>query len=100
MKIASVADVKAHFSSYLRASEEGLVVVTRNSKPVAVLLAVTDEEELERLMMAYSPRLRAILDVARGRIESGAGIPSERFWEDVQNESRGKKRARQVPKSK
>ena len=55
MKIASVADVKAHFSAYLRASEHGPVVVTRNGKPAAVLLAVSDEEELERLMMASSP---------------------------------------------
>ena len=30
MKIASVAEVKAHFSAYLRASEQGPVVVTRN----------------------------------------------------------------------
>ncbi len=94
MKIASVADVKAHFSAYLRASEEGLVVVTRNSKPVAVLLAVTDEEELERLVMAHSPRLRAIVNAAQGRIRSGAGIPSERFWDEVKDESRAKKRAR------
>jgi prevent-host-death family protein len=94
MKIASVADVKAHFSSYLRASEEGLVVVTRNSKPVAVLLAVTDEEELERLMMAYSPRLRAIVDAAQKRIRSGAGIPSEQFWEKVRGSKESKKQER------
>jgi prevent-host-death family protein len=91
MKIASVAEVKAHFSSYLRASEEGLVVVTRNGKPVAALLAVTDEDELERLMMAYSPRLRAILDAAQKRIKSGAGIPAEKFWAEVQGKSKGKK---------
>ena len=35
MKIASVAEVKARLSAYLRASEEGPVVVTRNGKPVA-----------------------------------------------------------------
>ncbi len=34
MKIASVADVKAKLSAYLRGSQEGPVVVTRNGKPV------------------------------------------------------------------
>jgi prevent-host-death family protein len=38
MKIASVADLKAHFSAYLKETEGGPVVVTRNGKAVAVLL--------------------------------------------------------------
>ena len=46
MKIASVADVKAHFSEYLRESEEGAVVVTRNGHPVAVILGTQDEDEI------------------------------------------------------
>ena len=48
MKIASVADVKAHLSAYLKASAQGPVVVTRNGKAVAVLVAVGDDEDLER----------------------------------------------------
>jgi len=55
MKIASVADVKARLSAYLQACEEGPVIITRNGKPAAVLLAVQDEDELERLVLAYSP---------------------------------------------
>jgi prevent-host-death family protein len=92
MKIASVADVKAHFSAYLRASEEGPVIITRNGKPAAVLSAVTGEEELERLMMAHSPRLQAILEAARQRIQAGGGIPNEEFWEDVEGAKETKKR--------
>jgi prevent-host-death family protein len=93
MKIASVADVKAHFSAYLRASEQGPVVVTRNGKPAAVLLAVSDEDELERLLMAHSPRLQAILAAARRRIEAGAGIRDDEFWNDVEGVKKTKKRA-------
>jgi prevent-host-death family protein len=94
MKIASVADVKAHFSAYLRASKNGPVVVTRNGKPAAVLLAVSDDDELERLLMAHSPRLQEILAAARGRIETGAGIPEDEFWKDVEGVTETKKRAR------
>ncbi len=92
MKIASVADVKAHFSAYLRASEQGPVVVTRNGKPAAVLVAVGDDEDLERLMMAHSPRLREILDAARERISSGGGISEAEFWKDVDEVHEPKKR--------
>ena len=40
MKTASVADVKARLSSYLKASAISPVVVTRNGKAVAVLLGI------------------------------------------------------------
>lgn len=92
MKIASLADVKTHFSSYVKATEEGPVVVTRNGKPVAVLLAVTDEDDLERLMMAHSPRLQALLNAARRRIQAGQGIPNDQFWAEVEAEKAAKPR--------
>lgn len=87
MRIASVADVKARFSAYLRTSREGPVVVTRNGRPVAVLLAVEDEDEIERLMLAYSPKFQSILQVARQQIQEGKGIPHERFWQEVEQDS-------------
>jgi prevent-host-death family protein len=93
MKIASVADVKAHFSAYLKETERGPIVVTRNGKAVAVLVAVTDEEELERLLMAHSPRLQAILGAARKRMQAGEGIPEEEFWKEVEGEKEIKRRS-------
>lgn len=52
MKIASVADVKAHFSAYLKESEAGPVVITCNGRPAAILLNVIEEDEIEG---CYSP---------------------------------------------
>jgi prevent-host-death family protein len=92
MKSASAADVKAHFSTYLKASAEGPIVVTRKGKPVAILSAVTDEEELERLLMAHSPQLQAILEAARQRLQTGVGIANEDFWEEVERDKETKKR--------
>src|SRR5947209_13865654 len=94
MKIASVADIKARLSAYLKESEQGPVIVTRNGKAVAVLLAVTDDEELERLVLANSPRFQALLEAARQRLEAGRGIPHEEFWRDVTGEERKAKRGR------
>jgi prevent-host-death family protein len=88
MKIASVADVKARLSAYLKESQEGPVIVTRNGKAVAVLLAVTDEDELERLVLAHSPKFQALLDKSGRRIEETGGIPHNVFWREVAAESK------------
>src|SRR6266481_2722753 len=88
MKIASVADVKARLSAYLRQSQEGPVIITRNGKAAAVLLAVTDEDELERLVLAHSPKFQALLDKSRRQIEKTGGIPHDVFWRQVEAENR------------
>ncbi len=94
MKTASLSEVQASLAAYVKASEEGPVVVTRNGKPVAVLRAVNGEEDLERLLMANSPRLQAILQRARRRIRAGKGIPAEQFWAEVEAEAAQKKGSR------
>src|SRR3972149_8328858 len=76
VKIAPVAEVKAKFSAYLKASEKGPIVVTRNGKAVALLLSVSDEDDVERVVLANSPRFQAILEVARQQIRGGEGIPA------------------------
>ena len=88
MKIASVADVKAKLSAYLKESEQGPVVVTRNGKAVAVLFAVTDDDELERLVLAHSPKFQALLDKSRQQIDETGGIPHDQFWREVNAETR------------
>ncbi len=104
MKIASVAEVKARLSAYLKATATGPVVVTRNGKAVAVLLGVSDDDELERLLLAHSPKLRAILDAADRRIDEGGGIGHDEFWDQVESANRpreengsGKKRRTKRP---
>lgn len=92
MKITSVADMKSQFSSYIKETEEGPVVVTRNGKPVAVLLGVTDEEELERLVLAYSPKFTSILEAGRKRIRAGKGIPHDEFWRGIDRAGPKKKK--------
>ena len=89
MKIASVANIKARLSAYLKESREGPVVVTRNGKAVAVLLAVTDDDELERLVLANSPKFQALLDKSRRQIEETGGIPHDVFWREVAAETSG-----------
>src|ERR1700682_3792726 len=97
MKIASVAEIKSQFSAFLKASEAGPVVVTRNGKPVAVIVGVQDEDEIERLLLAYSPRLQAILETSRKQIREGDVLSHEEFWAEAgasrNAESPGKRKA-------
>ena len=81
MKIASVANVKARLSAYIRESQSGPIIITRNGKAVAALLHISDDDEIERILMAHSPRLRALLQQAEAQIESGKGLSHEEVWE-------------------
>ena len=84
MKIAPLADVKARLSAYVDHVEtEGPVVITRNGKPVAVLLAPRDAEDLEQLVLVHSPRFQALLDESRANIEAGKGLAGNAFWKAV-----------------
>jgi len=87
MRIAPIAEIKAHLSAYVKESEKGAVIVTKNGKPVAVLLGVTDEEEIERLVMAYSPKLQAVLARGRQQIQETGGIAHEDFWHEMESEA-------------
>ena len=87
MKIASVADVKANLSAYIKASNEELVVITKNGKPVAVLLPMEDDAELERLTLAYSRRFQTLIQQARDQIQQGEGIAHDAFWQMVDSEA-------------
>jgi prevent-host-death family protein len=87
MKIAPIADIKAHLSTYLKESEKGPIVVTKNGKPIAVLLGIRDEDEIERLVLAYSPKFKSILAKGRQQIQETGGITHEDFWRELETES-------------
>ena len=88
MKIAPVADVKARLSADLEMGAKRPVVVTKNGRPTAVLIAVSDEEELDRLVIGHTPRFRAILEAVERRIWKGRGISRDDFWMTMGKEPR------------
>ena len=92
MKIAPLAEVKAQLSNYVeQAQNEGSIVITRNGKAVAVLIAPTDDEDLENLLLSRSPRLQAILNQSRQSIKSGKGLTSDEFWSAIEEPEQGSK---------
>jgi prevent-host-death family protein len=92
MKIAALADVKAHLSAYVDECEnEGPVIITRNGKAAAVLLAPKDDDDLERLMLAHSRRFRSLLNKSRRSIKAGKGVSHSEFWKTVAHGRRTKR---------
>jgi prevent-host-death family protein len=100
MKIASLASVKAHLSAFIdELPTDGPVVITRNGKTAAVLLAPEDDDDLERLLLAGSPQFQAVMTKSRQSIKEGNEIPRDEFWERVEKRGRVEpKRAPRCPK--
>jgi PHD/YefM family antitoxin component YafN of YafNO toxin-antitoxin module len=63
-------------------------VITRNGTPVAVLIAPEDDEHLESLLLARSPRFRALLEKSEKSIREGKGLSHEQFWKAVEERHR------------
>ena len=89
MKIAPLADVKARLSAYLdQCASEGPVVITRNGKAVAILLAPYDDDDLERILLGRSARFQAMLQRSRKSIQEGKGLSEAAFWKAVRERSK------------
>ncbi len=87
MATVTIAKVQAHLQSYIKhAEKEGPIVITRNGKAVAVIIAPLDDD-LESLLLARSPRFQALLERSRKDLRAGKGLSSEQFWRTVNERS-------------
>lgn len=74
MKIAPLAEVKDRFSAYIDESRESPVIVTRNGRPVAMIVAIQDEDDLDAMLLVHNTRFVQLLEEARQRVHVGGGI--------------------------
>ena len=87
MRSAPFADVQSRLSAYLdEARTTGPIVITRYGKAVAVLVAPVDADDLERMLLARSPRFQALLNKSRQSIKAGKGLSRDEFWKTVKQQ--------------
>ena len=84
MNIAPVAEVKARFSAFIKKAQQGPIVVTKNGKPVVVILNIENEEDLERVLLANSTKFQSFLDAAEKRIKTAGGLSHEEIWNEAE----------------
>ena len=70
MKIVSLAQARSKFSEYVNISQNELVVVTKNGQPAAVIMAISNQDDLESLALVANPRFRKLLENAAERVAS------------------------------
>ena len=80
LKLAPITDVKARLSNYLNECENEPVVITKNGYANAVLIHITDEDDLERIMLSYNKKFQKILVDAYNRIRKTCGVKEKDFW--------------------
>jgi prevent-host-death family protein len=83
MKTVSIDDLNITLSDYVKTSQDELILITKNGRPVAALSLVVDPEELERLILANSSKFNALLDNSRRSIQETGGMEDEEFWQLV-----------------
>ena len=70
MKIESIREVKANLNKLVGAlPEDGSVVITKNGRPCAVLMPVTEDTDLEIVALSQNKRFWRTYDRALRRAE-------------------------------
>jgi prevent-host-death family protein len=68
MKIENIREVKTRFSRYVKElPKSGSVLITKNGRPCAALVPVTEDTDLEALALSQNKRFWKIIDVAIAR---------------------------------
>jgi prevent-host-death family protein len=72
VKVENIREVKMRFSRYLKElPKSGSVLITRNGRPCAALVPVTEDTDLEVLALSQNKRFWKLIDDAidRGKDE-------------------------------
>ncbi len=74
MKIAPLYEVKNKLSEFVKETESGPIVITKNGKPCAALVHLAEDEDMESFMLSHSPRFLELLDQAAKNTKETGGV--------------------------
>lgn len=74
-----IADAQDSLAQYARQVEggEGAVVVTSSGRPVAAVIPLEDEDDLEGILLSTNPKFIEIIERSRARHAREGGIPED-----------------------
>jgi prevent-host-death family protein len=77
MKQVSIEEIKNNLSGYLEIAEKERIVITRDGKPVGILIGLEDTEDWWEELLLRDPRFEAEVAQARQSLREGKGISIE-----------------------
>ncbi|MFB2836670.1 type II toxin-antitoxin system Phd/YefM family antitoxin [Floridanema evergladense] len=77
MKQVPIEEIKNNLSGYLEIAEKERIVITRDGKPVGILIGLEDTEDWWEELLLQDPRFQAEVAQARQSLREGKGISIE-----------------------
>jgi prevent-host-death family protein len=74
MKAVEMSDATRPLSDYAKAARRGPVIVTRQGRPIAAVVAL-DDQDWEDLKVSTSPAFAAIIARSEARYRAEGGVP-------------------------
>jgi prevent-host-death family protein len=97
MKIAPLYEVKNKLSELVKETASGPIVITKNGKPCAALVHLSEDEDMETFMLSHSPRFLELLDRAADKTKEKGGVSLGALAKEL---SKPGKRARKPARAK
>ena len=85
MKVIGLSEAKDKLSSVIDSAANGPVVLTRNGRTAAVLIVPENDDDLERLLLSRSKKLKAILEQSRFEARRGEVISLEEAFAHLED---------------
>ena len=89
-----VAIERKHHPVIKQAIDEQLLHTPAAETRSRETLRQPDDDDLERLILAHSPRFQTLLEKSRRSIQSGKGLTSDEFWTAVKQRRVRKSKAK------
>lgn len=77
MKFTTISNLRANLSRLIRAAENEEIVITRQGKPVGVLIGFETEDDWFDYRLEHDPRFVERVEKARESLRKGAGVRLE-----------------------
>jgi prevent-host-death family protein len=77
VKTVEMSEATASLSEYARKARKETVIVTHRGKPVAALMPVDVNTDLENLVVTTHPKFQAIMDRSEARYRAQGGLSTE-----------------------